>query len=77
MLTLVERSANQIEMRDVITRMSPGDESDQVRVWLDKVAFDRWLAWVDVLSDDGIDVAEANIDRSGENLVGIRATLQR
>lgn len=77
LLTLVERSANQVEMRDVITRMSPGDESDQVRVWLDKVAFDRWLQWVDVLSDDGIDVAEANIDRSGENLVGIRATLQR
>lgn len=77
LLTLVERSANQVEMRDVITRMSPGDEADQVRVWLDKVAFDRWLEWVDVLSEDGIDVAEANIDRSGENLVGIRATLQR
>lgn len=77
LLTLVERSANRIEMRDVITRMSPGDEVDQVRVWIDNVAFDRWLLWVGELSKSGISIAEVNIDRSGENLVGIRATLQR
>lgn len=77
LLTLVERSANQVKMRDVITRMSPGDEADQVRVWMDDVAFDRWLLWVDALASSGIAVAEANIDRSGDNLVSIRATLQR
>lgn len=77
LLTLVERNANQVEMREVITRMSPGDETDQVRVWIDKVAFDRWLRWVDALSRSGIDVTEANIDRSAPNLVSIRTTLQR
>jgi len=77
LLTLVERSANQAEMREAITRMSPGDKTDQVRVWMDDVAFDRWLQWVELLSDSGVEVAEANIDRSEENLVGIRVTLQR
>lgn len=77
LLTLVERSANQVDMREVITRMSPGEEADQVRVWVDDVAFDRWLRWVDALGGSGIEVAEANIDRSDDNLVSIRATLQR
>lgn len=77
LLTLVERSANRVEMRDAISRMSPGDEEDQVRVWMDNVAFDRWLLWVDALSTSGIDITEVNIDRSAENLVSIRATLQR
>lgn len=77
LLTLVERSANRVEMRDAISRMSPGDEEDQVRVWMDNVAFDRWLLWVDALSTSGIDITEVNIDRSTENLVSIRATLQR
>jgi general secretion pathway protein M len=77
LLTLVERSANQAQMRDAITRMSPGEEGDQVRVWLDNVAFDPWLLWVDALNDSGVRIAEASIDRSGDNLVSIRATLQR
>jgi len=77
LLTLVERSANQLGMREVITRMSPGDQASQVRVWMDDVAFDRWLRWIDALGREGITVAEASIDRDGENLVGIRATLQR
>lgn len=77
LLTLVERSANDVDMREVITRMTPGDEPNQVRVWIDDVAFDRWLLWVGELNRSGIAVAEANIDRAGENLVGIRTTLQR
>lgn len=77
LLTLVERSANQVGMREVITRMSPGEEADQVRVWLDDVAFDDWLQWVDALNGSGIRIAEASIDRSAENLVSIRITLQR
>lgn len=44
---------------------------------MDNVAFDEWLQWVDALNDSGIRVAEANIDRTGENLVSIRTTLQR
>lgn len=77
LLMLVERSANQVEIRDLITRMSPGDDADQVRIWMDNADFDRWLRWLETLEGSGIEVAEANIDRAQENRVNIRTTLQR
>lgn len=77
LLTLVERSANQAEIRQVITRMNPGENADQVRIWMDDADFDRWLLWLDSLNDSGIAVAEANVDRTAENQVTIRTTLQR
>lgn len=77
LLTLIERSANEADIRKAITRMSPGDEEDQVRVWMDNADFDRWLRWLESLKQSGVEVAEANVDRSAENQVNIRATLQR
>jgi len=77
LLTLVERSANQARIREVITRMNPGENADQVRIWMDDADFDRWLRWLEALNDSGIGVAEANIDRSDGNQVTIRTTLQR
>lgn len=77
LLTLVERSANEVEIRKAITRMSPGDKDNQVRVWMDKADFDLWLRWLKALQAAGIEVADANIDRASENKVNIRATLQR
>lgn len=77
LLTLLERSATRAEIREQITRMSPGDEPDQVRVWMDDADFDRWLRWLESLQDSGIRVTEANIDRTGNNRVDIRTTLQR
>jgi len=77
LLTLVERSANQVEIRKAITRMAPGDKDNQVRVWMDKADFDLWLRWLKALKAAGIEVADANIDRASKNKVNIRATLQR
>lgn len=77
LLTLLERSATSAEIREQITRMSPGDEPDQVRVWMDDADFDRWLRWLESLQDTGIRVTEASIDRTGSNRVDIRTTLQR
>lgn len=77
LLTLIERSANQVEIRKAITRMSPGDKDNQVRIWMDNADFDLWLRWLKSLKASGIEVAEANIDRAAENKVNIRATLQR
>lgn len=57
--------------------MSPGDEPDEVRVWMDDADFDRWLRWLEALKESGIRVTEANIDRSGDSRVDIRITLQR
>lgn len=77
LLTLVERSANQAELRGAITRMNPGEDADQVRIWMDGADFDRWLRWLETLNDGGIVVAEASIDRTADNQVTIRTTLQR
>lgn len=77
LLTLVERSANQANIREVITRMNPGENADQVRIWMDDADFDRWLRWLETLGKSGIAVSEANIDRSADNRVTIRTTLQR
>lgn len=77
LLTLIERSANQVEIRETISRMNPGDKEDQVRIWMDDAEFDRWLLWLEALNNSGVRVAEANIDRSRENRVNIRTTLER
>jgi len=41
LLTLLERSATSAEIRERITRMSPGEEPDTVSVWMDDADFDR------------------------------------
>jgi len=77
LLTLLERSANDAGLRDQISRMSPGEAPEQIRVWMDDADFDQWLRWLESLRGAGIRVAEANIDRSVDNRVDIRVTLQR
>jgi type II secretory pathway component PulM len=77
LLTTIERSANQVAIRKAITRMSPGDKDNQVRIWMDNADFDVWLRWLQTLKTRGIEVVEVNIDRSAEGKVNIRATLQR
>ena len=77
LLTTIERSANQVEIRKSITRMSPGDKDNQVRIWMDNADFDVWLRWLQTLKTQGIEVVEVNIDRSDAGKVNIRATLQR
>lgn len=77
LLTTIERSANQVAIRKSITRMSPGDKDNQVRIWMDNADFDVWLRWLQSLKTRGIEVVEVNIDRSAEGKANIRATLQR
>jgi len=53
------------------------ERSAKIRVWMDDADFDQWLRWLESLRGAGIRVAEANIDRSVDNRVDIRVTLQR
>lgn len=76
LLTLIERSANQVKIRKAIRRISP-TENDQVRIWLADADFDQWLRWLETLKSSNIKVTEANIDRSQTVGVSIRVTLQR
>ena len=77
LMTAIERSSNQVQIRKAITRMSPGDKDNQVRVWMDDADFDLWLRWLKTLKVHGIEVVEVNVDRSAADTVNIRATLQR
>lgn len=75
-LTVIERSAREAQLRDAIRRIQPGRDNE-VQVWLSNVAFDTWLRWIDALSRQGIDVVAANVDRAPDDTVNIRVTFQR
>jgi len=76
LLTVVEQSAKQSKMDSVIRRMTQG-EGDQVKLWLTDADFDLWIAWLEKLHKSGVEVASASINRSKNNKVTIRVTLQR
>lgn len=75
-LTVIERSARDAQLRDAIRRIQPGRDNE-VQVWLSNVAFDTWLRWIDALSRQGIDVVAANVDRAPDDTVNVRVTFQR
>ncbi len=77
LFTVVEQTAASAKLRDVIRRMSPGEEQEQVRIWLTDVDFDAWLQWLEQLRKRGIEVASATVNRAADNKVNIRVTLQR
>jgi general secretion pathway protein M len=76
LLSVVEKSAEQAKIRNVIRRMSPGADSE-VKVWITDAEFDKWLQWLEQLRKQGVEVSAANINRSKEGRVGIRLTLVR
>jgi type II secretory pathway component PulM len=74
LLTVIEQSATRARLRENISRMQPA-EGGRVRVWFDDVSFDAWLRWVDALGKQGVTVGAVNVERSGEAVVSLRATL--
>ena len=77
LLTVVENTAATAKMRDVIRRMSPGDQEGQVKVWLTEASFDSWLLWLEQLRKEAVEVVSSTISRSEGEKVNIRMTLQR
>jgi len=78
LLTIIEQTAAQAQMRDSIKRIQPGDEND-VQVWLSDAYFDPWIQWVEVLKTKGIEVSSLTVNRgrNDNNTVSIRATFER
>lgn len=76
LLTTLENTAQEIAIRASIKRMQPGEDGE-VKVWLSDAQFDLWLAWVDVLRQQGVQVSTVNINRSQQDTVSIRATYTR
>lgn len=77
LLTVVETTAATAKMRDLIRRMSPGDQEGQVKVWLTEASFDNWLLWLEQLRKEAVEVVSSTISRGDGGKVTIRMTLQR
>ncbi|MCU7914750.1 MAG: type II secretion system protein M [Candidatus Thiodiazotropha sp. (ex Gloverina cf. vestifex)] len=78
LLTLVDRTAKQRQLRQQIQRIKPqGDQT--VQLWVEQVAFDTLLIWLGELTQKyGIQIDSLNIDRQElPGLVNARLVLQR
>ncbi|MCU7844965.1 MAG: type II secretion system protein M [Candidatus Thiodiazotropha sp. (ex Monitilora ramsayi)] len=78
LLTLVDRTAKQRQLRQQIQRIKPqGDKT--VQLWIEQVAFDTLLMWLGELTDQhGIQIDTLNIDRQElPGVVNARLVLQR
>ena len=76
LLTVIEGSAQRSGLSKYIRRMAPG-ENGQVQIWLTEVEFDKWITWLEQLRTLGIEVNTASVNRTKDNRVTIRVTLQR
>lgn len=78
LLTLVDRTAKQSQLRQQIQRIKPqGDKS--VQLWVEQAAFDTLMKWLGELTEQyGIQIDSLNIDRQElPGLVNARLVLQR
>jgi general secretion pathway protein M len=78
LLTLVDRTAKQNQMRQQITTIKPQGE-DKVQLRIEQAAFDTLLKWLDGLTGQhGIAIESLNVDRQQQpGLVNARLVLQR
>lgn len=76
LLTVIEQTAAQSNLRSVINRIQP-DEEDSVKVWLNDAYFDPWVQWVETLKQQGIEVTESTVNRGKDDTVSVRVTFQR
>lgn len=78
LLTLVDRTAKQRQLRQQIQRIKPqGDNA--VQLWVEQVAFDTLLRWLgELTAQHGIAIDSLNIDRQeSPGLVNARLVLLR
>ncbi|MET0065189.1 MAG: type II secretion system protein M [Candidatus Thiodiazotropha sp.] len=78
LLTLVDRTAKTIRMREQIERIKPqGDKA--VQLWIEQAPFDILIRWLGQLTEEhGLEIESLNIDRQdGPGLVNARVVVQR
>ncbi|MEJ2455013.1 MAG: type II secretion system protein M [Candidatus Thiodiazotropha sp.] len=78
LLTLVDRTAKQSQLRQQIKRIKPQGD-DTVQLWVEQAAFDSLIKWVGGLNQlYGIQIDSLNIDRHElPGIVNARLVLQR
>ncbi len=78
LLTLVDRTAKGIRLRDQIERIKPqGDKT--VQLWIEQAPFDTLIRWLGQLTEQhGLEIESLNIDRQdAPGLVNARVVVQR
>jgi general secretion pathway protein M len=78
LLTLVDKTAKQIQLRKFIQRLKP-QGSDAVQLWIEQVPFDTLVQWLDLLvKQHSIRLESVNIERQeNKGVVNARLNLQR
>ena len=78
LLTLVDRTAKQSQLRQQIERLKPQSD-DAVQLWVKQAAFDSLMQWVGSLNQlYGIQIESLSIDRQElPGIVNARLVLQR
>lgn len=66
MLTLVDRTAQQAQIREKLRRIQP-EGNDRVRLWIEQAAFDQIIRWLASLQEEhGIHVESLTLERETE-----------
>lgn len=78
LLTLVDRTAKQSQLRQQIQRIKPKGD-DRVQLWVEQAAFDTLVKWLGQLSrQHGVQIESLNVDRQElPGTVNARLVLQR
>ena len=76
LLTVIEQTAEKAGVRSAIRRIQP-NQAGAVKIWMEEVAFDNWLRWVELLRLQNVSVDRASIAQSSPGLVTVRVTLAR
>jgi general secretion pathway protein M len=78
LLTLVDRTAKRIQLRQQIKRIKPQGD-DGVQLWVEQAAFDTLIRWLGQMSQDhALSIESLNIDRQdAPGQVNARVVLQR
>jgi general secretion pathway protein M len=78
LLTLVDRTAKQHQLRQFIQRLKP-EGSDSVQLWVEQVPFDGLIRWLGLLlAQYGIAVESINIERQEQSgMINARLNLER
>ncbi|MEJ2609626.1 MAG: type II secretion system protein M [Candidatus Thiodiazotropha sp.] len=78
LLTLVDRTAKSIRLREQIQRIKPQGDN-KVQLWVEEASFDLLIRWLGQLTQDyALEIESLNIDRQdAPGLVNARLVLQR
>lgn len=77
-LTVIDQTARARKIRDKIRQIQPGKEADTARVWFEKITFEDWLGWLDLVTRQGMVMDRVTVSKSAEvPLVNVRVELER